>query len=59
MSLTLDKSKGYFVEMKISNLFYIADVNVYRCSNLIKSYYHLRTNWYLVTNLKQNSFEVK
>ena len=35
-SLTLDKSKLYFVEMKTSNICYIANVNVYRYSNLIK-----------------------
>ena len=58
-SLTLDKSKRYFVKMKPSNICCIANVNVYRYSNLIKADHYFRTNWYLVTNLKQNSFEIK
>ena len=36
-SLTLDKSKLYFVEMETSNNCFIANVNVYRYSNLIKT----------------------
>ena len=35
-SFTLDKSK-YFVEMKSQKDFFIANVNVYRYSNLIKN----------------------
>ena len=36
-SLTLDKSKLYFVEMKTSKNCFIANVNVYRYGNLIKT----------------------
>ena len=36
-SLTLDKSKLYFVEMKTSKNCFIANVYVYRYGNLIKT----------------------
>ena len=36
-SLTLDKSKLYFVETKTSKTCFIANVNVYRNGNLIKT----------------------
>ena len=36
-TLTLDKSKWYFVEMKIKKKIFIANVNIYRYSNLIKT----------------------
>ena len=35
-SLTLGKSKRYFAEIKIFKKIFIANVNVYRYSNLIK-----------------------
>ena len=38
---------------------FIANVNVYRYSNLIKTDNYLRTNCCLVINLKQNRFELK
>ena len=38
---------------------FIANVNVYRYSNLIKTDKYLRTNCCLVINLKQNGFEIK
>ena len=38
---------------------FIANVNVYRYSNLIKTDRYVRTNCCLVTNLKQNRFEIK
>ena len=52
-SLTLDKSKLYFVDMKPSNNCFIANVNVYRFSNLIKTDNYFRTNCCIVINLKQ------
>ena len=58
-SLTLDKSKLYFVEMKTSKNCFIANVNVYRYSNLIKTDNYFRTNCCLVINLNQNRFEIK
>ena len=58
-SLTLDKSKLYFVDMKTSKNSFIANVNVYRYSNLIKTDNHFRTNCCLFINLKQNRFEIK
>ena len=57
-SLTLDKSKFYFVEMKTSKNCFIAHVNVYRYGNLIKTDNYFRTNSCLVINLKQNRFEI-
>ena len=51
--------KTIFCEMKISNNFFIANVNVYRYSDLIKTLNHFRTNRCLVINLKQNRFEIK
>ena len=42
-SLTVDKSKLYFVEMETSNNCFIANVNVYRYSNLIETDNYLRT----------------
>ena len=39
--------------------FFIANVNVYRYSNLIKTDTYFRTNCCLVINLKQNRFEIK
>ena len=57
-SLTLDKSKLYFVEMKTSKNCFIEKVNVYRYSNFIKTDNHFRTNCCLVINLKQNRFEI-
>ena len=53
-SLTLDKSKLYFVEMKTLK----KNVNVYRYSNLIKTDNYLKKNCCLVINLKQNRFEI-
>ena len=38
---------------------FIANVNVYRYSNLIKTDKYLRTECCLVINLKQNWFEIK
>ena len=38
---------------------FIANVNVYRYSNLIKTETYFRTNCCLVINLKQNRFEIK
>ena len=38
---------------------FIANVNVYRYSNLMKTDKHFRTNCCLVINLKQNRFEIK
>ena len=58
-SLTLDKSKLYFVETKTSKTCFIANVNVYRYGNLIKTDNYFRTNCSLVINLKQNRFEIK
>ena len=58
-SLTLDKSKLYFVEMKTSKNCFIANVNVYRYSNLIKTDNYFRTNCCRDINLKQNRFEIK
>ena len=51
-SLTVDKSKLYFVEMKTSKNCFIANVNVSRYSNLIKTDNYFRTNDCLVINLK-------
>ena len=39
--------------------FFIANVNVYRYSRLIKTDKYFRTNCCLVINLKQNRFEIK
>ena len=50
--------KIYFVEMKSFKDCFIAKVNVYRYSNLIKTDNYLRTNSCLVINLKQNRFEI-
>ena len=58
-SLTLDKSKWYLVEMKTLKKIFIANVNVYRYSNLIKTDRYFRTNYCLVIHLKQNRFEIK
>ena len=55
----LNKSKGYFVEMKTSNICYIANVNVYKYSILIKTDNYFRTNSWLVINLKQCRSEIK
>ena len=57
-SLTLDESKLYFVEMKTSKNCFIANVNVYRYSTLIKTDNYFKTNCSLVINLKQNRFEI-
>ena len=57
-SLTLDKSKLYFVEMKTSKNCFIANVNVSRYSNLIKTDNYFRTKCCLLINLKQNRFEI-
>ena len=43
-SLTLYKSKLYVVEMKTSKNCFIANINVYRYSNLIKTDNYFRTN---------------
>ena len=48
----------YFVEMKTSKNCFIANVNVSRYSNLIKTDNYFRTNCCLVINLKQNRFEI-
>ena len=40
-------------------IFFIANVNVYRYSNLIKTDKYFRTNCCLGINLKQNRFEIK
>ena len=58
-SLTLGKSKLYFVEMKTSKNCFIANGNVYRYSNLIKTDNYFRTNCCLVINLKQNRLQIK
>ena len=58
-SLTLVKSKRYFVEMKTSKKCFIAKENVYRYSNLTKTDNYFRTNCCLVINLKRNRFEIK
>ena len=42
-SLTLNKSKGYFVDIKTSNNCYFANVSAYRYSNLIKTENYFRT----------------
>ena len=39
--------------------FFIANGNVYRYSNLIKTNKYFRTNCCLVINSKQNIFEIK
>ena len=39
--------------------FFIANINIYRYSNLIKTDEYLRTNCCLVINLKENRFEIK
>ena len=39
--------------------FFIANVNVYRYSNLIKTDKYFETNCCLDINLKQNKFEIK
>ena len=39
--------------------FFIANVNVYRYSNLIKTDKYFRTNCCLVIDLKQNRLEIK
>ena len=57
-SLTLDTSKLYFVEMETSNNCFIANVNRYTCSNLIKTDNYFRINCCLVINFKQNRFEI-
>ena len=57
--LTLDKSKLYFVQLKTSKNCFIANVNVYRYSNLIKTDIYFRTNCCFVINLKQDMFEIK
>ena len=49
-SLTLDKSKLYFVEMKTLKNCFIANANVYRYGNLIKTDNYYRTNCCLVMN---------
>ena len=51
-SLTLKKSELYFAEKKTSKNCFIANVNVYRYSNLIKTDNYFRTNCCLVINLK-------
>ena len=38
---------------------FIANVNVYRYSNLIKTDKYFRTNCCLVINLKQNGFKIR
>ena len=38
---------------------FIANVNVYRYSNLLKTDKYFRTNCFLVINLIQNRFEIK
>ena len=58
-SLFLDKFKIYFVEMKTSNTCYIANVDVYKYSNLINTDNYFRANCCLVINVKQNRFEIK
>ena len=58
-SLTLDKLKLYFVKIETSNNCFIANVNAYRYSNLMKSDNYFRTNCCLVINFKQNRFEIK
>ena len=47
-SFAFDKSKLYFVKMKSSKKCFIANVNVYRYCNLIKTDNHFRTNCCLV-----------
>ena len=56
--LTLNKSNLYFVKMRTSKNCFIANVNNYRYSNLIKTDNYFRTNWCLVINLKQNRSEI-
>ena len=46
------------MEMKLKKIF-IAHVNVYRYSNLIKTDKYFRTDCCLVINLKDNRFEIK
>ena len=58
-SSTLDKSKLYFEEMETSNNCFIANVNVYRYSNLIKTYNYFRTSCCLVKIFQQNRLEIK
>ena len=55
----LDKLKLYFVKIETSNNCFIANVNAYRYSNLMKSDNYFRTNCCLVINFKQNRFEIK
>ena len=45
--------------MKTSKHCFIANVNVYRYSNLIKLIIYFRTNCCSVINLKQNRLEIK
>ena len=56
--LTLNKSNLYFVEMRTSKNCFIANVNNYRYSNLIKTDNYFRPNCCLFINLKQNRSEI-
>ena len=58
-SLTLDKLKLYYVEMKTSKNCCFAKVNVYRYGNLIKTDNYFRTSCCLVINLKQMTYIIR
>ena len=51
--------KMIFCGDEIKKKIFIANVNVYRYSNLIKTDKYFRTNCYLVIHLRQNRFEIK
>ena len=58
-SLLFGQIKMVFREDENLKQIFIANVNVYRYSNLIKTDRYFRTNCCLVINLKQNRFEIK
>ena len=53
--LTFEKTPDISWSYKLKKIF-IANVNVYTCSNLIKTDKYFRTKCCLVINLKQNRF---
>ena len=57
-SSILDKSKSYFAEMKTSKNCFIATVNVYRYSNLIKTDIFFQNKLLSCYKLKQNRFGI-
>ena len=57
--INLGQIKMIFRGDKNFKKFFIANVNVYRYSNLIKTDKYFRTNCCLDINLKRNRFEIK